>query len=68
MHEDFTKECPQCPKVETRRGDLRGVTLELIYDNYSGCGVDICRCPQCGKDFQVSYKIDEIIEINFDEK
>ena len=60
MHEDLRRECPNCPKILNRRGKLRGIELELINDNYSGCGVDICRCPECGKDFQVSYKIDAV--------
>jgi hypothetical protein len=63
MHDELRKECPNCPLTKTRRGGLRGVELELVNDNYSGCGVDIVRCPECGKDFQVSYKIDTITEI-----
>jgi hypothetical protein len=63
MHAELKKECPLCPKVKTRRGDMMGIELELIHDNYSGCGVDLCRCPECGKDFRVSFKIDEITEI-----
>jgi hypothetical protein len=63
MHEELTKECPDCPKTTTKRGTVRGVQLELVSDNYSGCGVDICRCPECGRDFQVSYKVDRITRI-----
>lgn len=62
MHNELLKECPACPRVGTRQGE-RGVELEVVRDNYSGCGVDICRCPKCGKYFQVSYKIDEITEV-----
>jgi hypothetical protein len=53
MHDELKKECPNCPKRKTRRGDLRGVALELISDNYS----------ECGKNFQVSYRINQITEI-----
>lgn len=63
MHEELRKECPNCPKIKTKKGGLRGVELELVNDNYSGCGVDICRCPTCNGTFQVSYKIDKIDKI-----
>ena len=55
-------ECPKCPKKETKRGFF-GVSMNEIESNYSGCGVDIYECPQCNKKFQVSYKVDQIIEI-----
>ena len=38
--------------------------LELVRDNYSGTGVDIARCPTCKRLFQISYKVDEIMEID----
>ncbi len=37
--------------------------LFMLAQNYSGCGVDHMRCPQCGKGYQVSYKVDEVIHI-----
>lgn len=57
--------CPTCPpewigKNKDRRGDP---PLEVVTTNYSGTGVDIVRCPACGKRFQVSYKIDQITEL-----
>lgn len=57
--------CPNCPpQYRKRRPDERvGVHLELTVENYSGCGVDFADCPECGKRFQVSYKVDEVIEI-----
>jgi hypothetical protein len=64
MHDEIRKECPNCPKRETPSGKVVGVELDLIYDNYSGCGVDICGCPKCDKQFQVNYTIESIVEIN----
>lgn len=60
MHEELTKYCPECTTIIAKRGGPRGIELELINDNYSGCGIDICRCPECIKLFQVSYKVDKI--------
>ena len=56
-------ECPNCPKRETKRG-LIGVSMDEIETNYSGCGVDIYECPECNKQYQISYKVDKIIEIS----
>ena len=60
MHEDLRKFCPVCEPHFNRHGQRIGVYLELIRDNYSGCGVDHCRCPECEQMFQVTYKIDDI--------
>lgn len=55
-------ECPNCPKRETKVGP-RGVDMFEVETNYSGCGVDIYECLECGKTYQVSYKVDQITEI-----
>lgn len=60
MHEDLAKYCPNCPKRTNRRGLEVSIQMDVIRDNYSGCGVDYCKCPQCNQIFQVTYKIDEI--------
>jgi hypothetical protein len=58
-------DCPVCPIVLNRRGNkINYAQLILIESNYSGCGVDIAECPNCKKVFQISYKIDEIQEVN----
>ncbi len=38
-------------------------TFELVERNYHGCGVDIVVCNDCKRTFQVSYKVDKVIEI-----
>jgi hypothetical protein len=57
--------CPNCPaEIIGKNKDRRcGVRLELCESNYSGCGVDIARCPRCKKDFQISYKVAEVTEV-----
>lgn len=51
MHNELKKECPICK-----------MPLTIISDNYSGCGIDIGKCEECDRIFQISYKVDEIIE------
>lgn len=34
--------------------------LECTCRNYSGCSVDMAQCNECGKGYQVSYKIDQV--------
>jgi hypothetical protein len=63
MHEELNKQCPDCPRSRNKRGEFIGVELEVVEDNYSGCGVDICRCPECGCLYQVSYKVDCITKL-----
>jgi hypothetical protein len=71
MLENLDKFCPNCDPVYVfkrppsyYKEEVRvGVKLVTESSNYSGCGVDICSCLKCGKTFQVSYKIDEIIEV-----
>ena len=46
--------CPEC----------KGRTyLEVAVRNYSGCSVDMGTCPECGKSWQISFKIDKMIRI-----
>src|SRR5258708_7705195 len=52
--------CPNCSPQKNRRGLIIGVYLQCSENNYSGCGVDMANCPNCGKGFQISYKIDKI--------
>jgi hypothetical protein len=52
--------CPVCPPRKNKRGEQIGIRLRCSEDNYSGCGVDMANCPECGKGFQVSFKIDEV--------
>jgi len=50
-------ECPECPGTGKRQ---RKPVLEMLSKNYSGCSVDFGGCPECGKAWQVSYKIDNM--------
>ena len=62
--------CPVCPEehVKTARWErIRAPKLVLSESNYSGCGVDIAYCPNCGHEFQVSYKVDEITDVTIEE-
>lgn len=52
--------CASCKPIGVKK--LQPV-LELINQNYSGCGVDIGKCPNCDKYYQISYKVDKIIDI-----
>jgi hypothetical protein len=57
--------CPVCPPVfrKSKPDQQVGPHLECVVSNYSGCMVDFGECPECGKRFQVSYKVDEVIEL-----
>ena len=57
--------CPVCPPVMVgKKKDRRvGETLSLRASNYSGCGVDVADCPACGRRFQISYKVDQVLEV-----
>jgi hypothetical protein len=59
--------CPVCPpqmssgkKYKPRRIDP---PLVLEVSNYSGCGVDMAKCPTCERTFQISYKVDQILDV-----
>lgn len=62
MHDELDKFCPKCePIFHRRKANMQvGPRLDVVRDNYSGCGVDICRCPQCKRMFQVAYKVGEV--------
>lgn len=48
--------CPHCPVVE-RKGRSFGSPLEVYYENYSGCGVDLATCKECGRNYEISYEV-----------
>ena len=64
MHEELDKFCPNCKPVFFKNDCRIGIRLNLVCDNYSGCGIDHYVCPKCKRVFQVSYKVDEIIPMN----
>lgn len=47
--------CPVCTPPFNR--------LECVETNYSGCGIDIGECENCKKTFEVSYKVDQVVEV-----
>lgn len=51
---DIDDWCPECGESQ----------LNIIERNYHGCGVDIAFCDNCQRTYQISYKIDQITEIN----
>lgn len=56
--------CPKCPAIHAGKSGRRiDPPLVEVASNYSGTGVDIASCPRCDKSFQISYKVDEIVEI-----
>lgn len=55
--------CPICPPALNKRGHRIDGPLELVRRNYSGLGVDIAQCPECRRQFQISYKVDKITEV-----
>lgn len=66
MHEELDKFCPNCTPIYHKKNQTSqvGIRLYLVVDNYSGCGIDHYKCPNCEQTFQVSYKVDEILPIN----
>ena len=60
--------CPECRPLRNHKGRRIDQPLDLVESNYSGCGVDIAQCPTCGKTFQISYKVAEIIRIGSDDR
>ena len=53
--------CPDCPPVVNKRGHRVDPPLTLVEHNYSGCGVDMGVCPQCGKGWEVQYKVADVL-------
>lgn len=52
-HHDRDGWCPSC-------GNER---LKIIERDYHGCGIDIAVCEGCDKTFEISYRIDRVIEV-----
>lgn len=52
--------CPECPPYG-KKGHRH--QLECVARNYSGCGVDIGQCPECGKAWEVSYKVEALTRV-----
>lgn len=48
-----TIQCPHC----------RAADLMCCESDDSGCPVDRAYCPECGKGFQVSYKVVEVLPV-----
>ena len=57
--------CPNCEPTVIKGTTFR-VTLSLIEENYSGCGISLAECLSCKKIFEISYKVDEITEVSLD--
>lgn len=51
-------ECPDCPPWGKRKD--RRHQLEVLSINYSGSGTDVGACPECGKAYSISYKVDKM--------
>jgi len=54
---DVVIECPECQPAEKRQ---RRPKLECSAQNYSGCGEDMGTCPECGKTWAVSFRVDKL--------
>jgi len=59
-----TIRCPHCVQSDKfhLHSTFKGFVplLECVESNYSGCSVDVARCPECGKGYQVSFTIQEV--------
>jgi len=57
--------CPHCTTLPAHQGKMARFTPTLVCSkrNYSGCGVDIAHCVECGKAYQISYKVSEVQRI-----
>lgn len=60
--------CPTCPPVLNKKNRRIDPPLQLLNSNYSGCGVDIAVCSTCQHRFQISYKVDKILDVEQDFK
>lgn len=52
--------CPDCKPRRTHLGKQFNARLEVVERNYSGTGIDITHCTDCGHCFEVTYKVDTI--------
>jgi len=50
--------CPECPTSGRYKYQLM-----CVESNYSGCSVDIGQCEECGKAWQISFKVDKITRV-----
>lgn len=59
--------CPKCPARfrKTKPDERVGVRLECVESNYHGCSVDHALCPECETYFSISYKVDDITELDW---
>lgn len=55
-----TIDCPSCAQSAEFNGKRYKPKLELVEANFSGCGVDVAQCRECGNGYVVSYKIAEV--------
>lgn len=55
-----TIDCPNCPPFGKQN---RRHQLVCVESNYSGCGVDIGACPECGRAYEISYQVAEVVHI-----
>lgn len=51
-------ECPECPGAGKGK---RKPLLICVERNYSGCSVDMGQCEECGKAWEISFKVKEIV-------
>lgn len=52
--------CTECVPEFSRSGRRINGQLELTESNYSGTGSDMASCPDCGKGYWISYKVDKV--------
>ena len=55
--------CPTCEPILNPKNRRVDEPLKLIVKNYSGCAVDIALCPRCNHRFQISYKVNVILDV-----
>lgn len=57
--------CPVCPLTMGGKKKDRRIDPPLVLEvsNYSGCGVDMAKCPTCERIFQISYKVDTVLDV-----
>jgi uncharacterized Zn finger protein (UPF0148 family) len=55
--------CPNCEPILNKKDRRVDEPLKLVVKNYSGCAVDIAVCPRCNHRFQISYKVDKVLDV-----